>query len=112
MQELGYARPETKEEEPSPPKIQGLPTSYTWEADPKIMEMAVEEVKKQAQKQEKPRKIEKKIQPKRVISQMTEEELFTILTALTTSSPEAQEILREVRSKVEEYFDYERFRKI
>ena len=112
MQELGYARSESKEEEASVPKIQELPTSYTWEADPKIMEMAVAEVKKQAKKQEKPRKIEKKIQPKRVISEMTEEELFTILTALTTSSPEAQEILREVRSKVEEYFDYERFRKI
>ncbi len=77
-----------------------------------MVEKALSETRKQEKKQEKPRKIAKKVQPKRVISQMTEEELFTILTALTTSSPEAQEILRDVRLKVEEYFDYERFRKI
>ena len=112
MKELGFARADSKPEPETPPQSKGLPTSYSWEASPEMVEKALSETRKQVKKQEKPRKIAKKVQPKRVISQMTEEELFTILTALTTSSPEAQEILRDVRLKVEEYFDYERFRKI
>ena len=112
MKELGLMRSETKSKIEPLSDTKGLPSSYSWEADAEMIEMALAETRKHVKKQEKPRGIQKKVQPKRVISEMTEEELLIILTALTTSSPEAQEILRDVRLKVEEYFDYERFRKI
>ena len=112
MKDLGLVRNDPTKKTEMPVQSQGLPSSFSWNASPDMVEVAMAETRKQIKKQEKPRKIEKKNPPKRVISEMTEEELFMILTALTTSSPTAQQILRDVRSRVEEYFDYERFRKI
>ena len=55
---------------------------------------------------------QKRVVRQRSLTELTEEQLFTILEELSSSSPQAQELLREVQIRVEEYFDFEKFRKI
>ena len=47
-----------------------------------------------------------------VIQEWTEDELWSILLELSSESPEARELLRDVKERVEEYFDLDLCRKI
>ena len=47
-----------------------------------------------------------------MIQELTEEQLLSILVELSSDSPEANALLREVQERVEEYFDLDRFRRI
>ena len=47
-----------------------------------------------------------------MIQEWTEEQLLSILLELSIDSPEARELLRDVKDRVEEYFDLDQFRKL
>jgi hypothetical protein len=114
LTEMGFAR-----SEPTKPKETTTPTSgsYTWEAPPDVMDEMMQQVRQQMAAEETQevtiRERRKTSRPRQsVIQEWTEEQLLSILVELSSDSPEANALLRDVQERVEEYFDLERFRRI
>jgi hypothetical protein len=122
LQEMGYARKEEQEEVVSnlekqmdKPRFSDIPSSFTWEAPADMVEQIVKEVRKNVEEEETAimtKKNTSQMRRQSVIKEWTEEQLMSILTELASESPEAEELLRDVQLRVEEHFDFERFRKI
>ena len=115
--EMGFARSEESPKSQSNESISesSSGTSFSWEAPPDLMEEVVQQVRQEMKNTEvEPTIGPTKPQPPRqsVIQEWTEEQLLSILLELSVDSPEARELLREVKDRVDEYFDLERFRKI
>lgn len=114
LTEMGFAR-----SEPTKPKETPTPSSgsYTWEAPPDVMDEMMQQVRQQMAAEETQevsiRERRKTSRPRQsVIQEWTEEQLLSILVELSSDSPEANALLRDVQERVEEYFDLERFRRI
>jgi hypothetical protein len=107
--EMGYK----KVKPPSEPNSSSS-NSFTWEAPKEAMQEIVKQTSMMQQESRHTvvKRKQNRVVRQRSLTELTEEQLFTILEELSSSSPQAQELLREVQMRVEEYFDFEKFRKI
>ena len=113
LTEMGFARSESTKPKETSTASSG---SYTWEAPPDVMDEMMQQVRQQLaseQTQEEQVLQRRKTSPPRqsMIQEWTEEQLLSILVELSSDSPEANALLRDVQERVEEYFDLERFPK-